>query len=140
MNNITIELCKEDRERLDKLREATEALHASLLANQGLLSVAELSETAPQEPVSAPQATQEPPTGKTTTPAADAPQTAAETPTEADAVTLADVQRKVVELCGPAHNKKAEVKEIVKAYAPKVTGIPADKCAEVMDKLIALEG
>ena len=139
MNTITIELSVEDRERLDKLLAAVEALNSSLLANQGMLAIADSGTHA--EAHSEPQTAQENAPGKVTTPTADAPQSAAQTATEpSDDVTLADVQRKVVELCGPPHNKKAQVREIVKAYAPKVTGIPADKLDEVMAKLTALEG
>lgn len=139
MNTITIELSGEDRGRLDKLLAAVDALNASLLANQGMIAIADAGTHAEQP--SEPHTVQENVPGKVTTPAPDATQNAAQTTTEAsDAVTLADVQRKVVELCGPPHNKKAQVREIVKAYAPKVTGIPAGKCAEVMAKLNALEG
>ena len=139
MNTITIELSGEDRGRLDKLLAAVDALNASLLANQGMLAIADSGTHA--EAHSEPHTAQENAPGKVTTPTANAPQSAAQTATEpSDAVTLADVQRKVVELCGPPYNKKAQVREIVKAYAPKVTGIPADKCAEVMGKLTALEG
>ena len=138
MNTITIELSVEDRERLDKLLAAVNALNASLLANQGMIAIADAGTHAEQPSES--HTAQENAPGKVTTPTADAPQSAAQTTTEAsDSVTLADVQRKVVELCGPPYNKKAQVREIVKAYAPKVTGIPADKCAEVMGKLTALE-
>lgn len=139
-NNIklTVELSEMDKALLSKLLAAVDALNASLLANQGMIAIADAGTHA--EAHSEPQTAQENAPGKVTTPASDAPQNAAQTATEAsDAVTLADVQRKVVELCGPPHNKKAQVREIVKAYAPKVTGIPADKCAEVMDKLTALE-
>lgn len=141
MNNITIELSGEDRGRLDKLLAAVDALNASLLANQGMIAIADTGTHAeqPSEPRTAQENAPDP--DKVTTPASGAPQNAAQTTTEAsDAVTLADVQRKVVELCGPPHNKKAQVREIVKAYAPKVTGIPSGKCAEVMAKLNALEG
>ena len=140
MNTITIELSGDDRGRLDKLLAAVDALNASLLANQGMIAIADAG-THAEQPSEPHTAQENAPGKKVTTPTADAPQSAAQTATEpSDAVTLADVQRKVVELCGPPHNKKAQVREIVKAYAPKVTGIPADKCAEVMDKLNALEG
>lgn len=139
MNTITIELSGEDRGRLDKLLAAVDALNASLLANQGMIAIADAGTHAEQP--SDPHTAHENAPGKVTTPTADAPQSEAQTATEPSyAVTLADVQRKVVELCGPPHNKKAQVREIVKAYAPKVTGIPSGKCAEVMAKLNALEG
>lgn len=113
-NNIklTVELSESDKALLGKLLAAAEALNASLLANQGMIAIAD-----------------------TDTPTKDIDPTA-----RGVGSTLGDVQRKVVELCGPAHGKKAEVREIIKAYAPKVTGIPADKLGEVMAKLTALEG
>lgn len=53
-------------------------------------------------------------------------------------VTLADIQHKIVKLT--TAGKKAEAREIVTAYAAKVSAIPADKLAEVLEKLTALEG
>lgn len=110
--NMIVHLSELDRALLSKLLAAAEALNASLLANQGMITIAD-----------------------TDTPVKDIDPNAG-----AAVATLGDVQRKVVELCGPAHGKKAEVREIIKAYAPKVTGIPADKLDEVMAKLTALEG
>lgn len=49
-----------------------------------------------------------------------------------------DIQQKVVALS--ASGKKAEVREIVKSYAEKVSAIPADKFGEVMARLAGLEG
>lgn len=128
-NNIklTVELSESDKALFSKLLEAVAALNASLLANQGMIAIADTD-----TPV---EGTSRPSTPPVAEPVKDT------TPTAGAAVaTLGDVQRKVVELCGPAHGKKAEVREIVKAYAPKVTGIPADKLDEVMAKLTALEG
>jgi hypothetical protein len=51
-------------------------------------------------------------------------------------VTNDEVLKKVTDLIRAG--KKAEAREIVTAYAPGVSAIPADKCAEVMDKLNAL--
>lgn len=59
-------------------------------------------------------------------------------PEPAQTVDKADVQKKVVELS--AAGKKAEVRDIVKSYAERVSAIPEDKLAEVMAKLEALEG
>ena len=39
-----------------------------------------------------------------------------------------------------AVNPKAQVREIITAYADRVSNIPEDKYAEVMAKLTALEG
>lgn len=128
-NNIklTVELSESDKALVGKLLDAVEALNASLLANQGMIAIADTD-----TPV---EGTRRPATPPVAEPVKDID------PTAGGAVaTLGDVQRKVVELCGPAHGKKAEVREIIKAYAPKVTGIPADKLDEVMAKLMALEG
>lgn len=50
----------------------------------------------------------------------------------------ADIQKVVVRLA--AAGKKAEVREIVKGYADRVSAIPEDKRAEVLARLSALEG
>lgn len=113
--NLTVTLSEMDKALFSKLLEAVTALNASLLANQGMIAIADTPPVA--EPV------------KDTDPNAGAA-----------VATLGAVQRKVVELCGPAHGKKAEVRKIIKTYAPNVTGIPADKLDEVMAKLTALEG
>ena len=60
-----------------------------------------------------------------------------EEPAPAKTYTQSDVQQAVVRLS--AAGKKAQVREIVKAYAERVSAIPADKYAEVMEKLTALE-
>ena len=50
----------------------------------------------------------------------------------------ADIQKAVVRLA--AAGKKAEVREIVKGYADRVSAIPEDKRTEVLARLSALEG
>lgn len=117
MNTITIELCAEDRARLDNILTAL---------------------TSGRAHASAPETTQEPPKAQPEeTPAPQAEQPKAEE-TAVPVVALADIQRKVVELS--AAGKKAEVRGIVKAYAAKVSDIPVDKTAEVWQQLIDLEG
>lgn len=49
-----------------------------------------------------------------------------------------DVRKKVVDLSADP-GKKAQVREIIKAYADSVSALPEDKLPEVWDKLIALE-
>lgn len=117
MNTITIELCAEDRARLDRIIAGLEAKQASapevnptqnldqMTSEEAIAEVASLeAEAAPSGPVS---------------------------------VTLSDIQQKVVALS--AAGKKAQAREIVKAYAERVTLLPEDKYAEVMDKLSALD-
>lgn len=64
------------------------------------------------------------------------------TPTDsAPDITSAQLQQHVVQLVSAADPaRKKQIREIVKAYAPKVSDIPADKLAEVWAKLDALEG
>ena len=50
-----------------------------------------------------------------------------------------DLTKKVQALAAPGTGKREKVRAIVKSYAEKVGDIPADKYAEVMDKLTALE-
>lgn len=166
--NVTVELCAEDRARLDKiiekldrftppttiaptaedddLRKKLEQVVASAAP-----SVAEPAET-PQEATEAPTATDTPAEPEAPATAEPAPQEAATSwdPIEAfnqrsemkpepkPKYTLADIQAKVIALV--QGGKKAEVRAICVSYAPQVTQIPAEKFGEVMAKLTALEG
>ena len=93
MNTITIELCQEDRKRLDSIL-------AALQSN-------------------------------------DTPSPAQEAPMPANEITLADIQRKVVDLSNAG--KKEPVRDIIKKHADRVSGIPEDKLPEVWAQLNALE-
>lgn len=142
-NTITIELCAEDRARLDRLATALEARTTSADPIQEQLAAVIASASTPTEC----------PTEATEAPKADAApiiQTEEEAPTEAEettpaetpepAVTLEQIQQKVVQLAaGFGGSKKAKVREIINAYAKKVTDLPEDKWAEVWKKLTALE-
>ena len=66
-------------------------------------------------------------------PAAPAPEAPAAKP-----CTKADLSQLVVRLS--AAGLKAQVREIITAYADRVSNIPEDKYAEVMAKLTTLEG
>lgn len=92
-NTITIELCAEDRARLDKLTTALE------------------QRVAPAEKV-------EP------------------------AVTLEQIQQKVVQLAASGAEKKAKVREVISTYGTKVSDLKdkPEKWDEVWEKLTALEG
>jgi hypothetical protein len=144
MNKIIIELSAEDRERIDRLTAALEyAGTATALQHIGegtekstITAAPEMFEKAPET-----EAAAEP----TTTVPWDVrdlgtPKTKPTEPTNAPApqVSKADVQKKVVDLA--SKGKKDQVKGIITAYATKVSDIPEDKLAEVLDKLNALEG
>ena len=133
MNNITIELCKEDRERLDLLNASLARLSN---VQEALASVpAVLSAISEQvEPAAAPE--QPEPVEVPAPPTKPEPVAAPEP--EKPQVKLADVQKKVVDLS--TAGKKDAVKSVIQAYAPRVSAIPEDKLAEVFEKLTALEG
>lgn len=135
MNTITIQLCQEDRDRLDKILEALTTNVAGYVVGQLDRYLAEKPAPAPAvvdaEPVEEIQPTED------TTPE-EKPVEAEETAKAEPTVSQADVQKKVVELS--AAGKKDAVKQIVQAYAPRVSAIPEDKLAEVWQKLTALEG
>lgn len=124
MNSITIELCAEDRARLDAILAA--------LTNAG--QNVHTAESQPAREAEKPEAEETKPAE------AEAPVEATEPATEAaPAVTSEDLHRKVRQLL-QKQDKRAKVKAIVLSYAERVTAIPEDKLAEVWDKLTALEG
>ena len=138
MTIAPLELCAEDRARLDKIIEALSKPHncdkcveAAVAYVTAPATATETQEAPTEAPTEAPAPTVEAPKDESP---AEAEKTAAET---APAVTLADIQQKVVALA--AAGKKAEVKAIVNAYADRVSAIPEDKVAEVWAKLTALE-
>lgn len=137
-NTITIELCAEDRARLDHINVNLTELIMRVMGNQApdmgevlQKGAPELAEKlAAQHPVADPF--KELPKAEPVPFEQEAPKQ------EAPQYKLEDIQQKVVALS--ASGKKAEVREIVKSYAEKVSAIPADKFGEVMAKLIGLEG
>lgn len=125
MAEITIELTETDRALLDSLRKAVADLEKTISAASFVYKLDGSQES------EAPEAK-----------AADSPTEAHTTPDvkQADpAYKLADVQRMVIELCSPDKGLKAQVRDIVKRYADKVTNVPEDKYAELMAELQELE-
>ena len=124
-NCITIELCQEDRERLDLLTSTLIALGGELKKNEPVTMTQDLKIVTPAEehPVDAvvPHADPEP----------------AE---KVYKITKADIMAKVQALAAPNNPKREEAKAIVKSYGAKVSDIPEDKYGEVMDRLVELEG
>ena len=124
MNTITIELCAEDRARLDKILAALEnrpSCESCVDTVTALVEAIEENEPAPAAPTEAQQEELFKPE-----------------PAPTVEYKTADIQQKVVSLS--AAGKKAEVKAIIQEYAEKVSGVPADKYGEVMARLAALEG
>ena len=149
MNKIIIELSAEDRARLDRIAELLEA--NANASNKIIRKPVEVKapEIAPEKaqaaaPVITPVKEEKPaeaPKIAPETAGTAAPQVMPKTEEKAKpAVTLAQIQQKVVQLAAGFNGaKKAAVREIVKAYAEKVSAIPEDKWDEVWAKLTALE-
>jgi hypothetical protein len=135
-NHITIELCAEDRQRIDELI-AFAGLIASEMKSSRPLQLQSIDENgirfgtaAEEHPVDAvaPHGEPEP----AAEPVAD--------PEPVYKVTKDDIMAKVQPLAAPNNPKREQAKAIVKSYGAKVSDIPEDKYAEVMDKLVELEG
>jgi hypothetical protein len=151
MNTITIELCNEDRARLDRLTAALEKRAAQeepltvidpmQKALAETLAKATPTETAGNEP----QATEEP--TKAETPIKEeTPETAKETEApwveDKPPITLAQIQQKVVQLSAADNGKKkAKVREIIVAYSPTVSGLKdiPETWSSIWESLTALE-
>jgi hypothetical protein len=162
MNNIIIELCAEDRARLDRLAEALErkscdACVAAALEWKGAIVKNDtpdeiqqkLAETlakaeAPTEtPKNAPEEAKAEP-APIDHPAEEELPWKADTPAEPTkpTVTLEQIQKKVMQLAAAQGGaKKAKVREIINAYGAKVSDLKdqPDKWDEVWGKLEALE-
>lgn len=141
MNTITIELCAEDRARLDKILAALEqprdckgCVETVAKATDHIVEIM-TPETPKNEPEKAePVKADEHPADVST-----APWEPTEAPQEAEEpIAVQELQKLVVDLC--AKGKKDQVREIVNAYAKKVSDIPEDKRNEVYAQLTALEG
>jgi hypothetical protein len=144
MNTINIalsqlELCPEDRARIDTLNKALGLLIAQL---EGLVAAAESKglietqvveetiyepETAPELPQDTPEEVEQPETQPEPENAQDAP-----------TVTHEDIRNKYIALCGIG--KKDAARDIIKAYADNVPDLPESALPEVLGKLTALEG
>lgn len=151
MNAITIELCIEDRARIDRLIAALEKRVAQeepitlSIPNptdheiqQALTKVLDNASKATETPQNAPQATEEP--AEVETPIKE--ETPAQ-PAEAEpTITLEQIQQKVMALCtADKGKKKAKAREIVTAYSPTISGLVdfPDKWTEIWNQLLALE-
>ena len=134
MNTITIELCQEDRARLDRIIEALEQSRAIAVNSMSVAPNVEsdVLKTETEEPMEGQVTVEEIVETTEQIPVEEAP---VEEPIKA--VSLSDIQKKVVELS--AAGKKAEVRDIITKYASRVSAIPAEHTAEVWDQLIGLE-
>lgn len=139
MNTITIELCAEDRARLDKL--------LNLLENNitpTTLEVAKapepIPEPAPQpEPVKVEEPTPTPEPEIPEAPEEPTPEPVAEEPKKVGFAPTVDNLRKIALMLTSAGHKQ-EVRDIVNKYATKLSEVPEDKIAECMAELEKIGG
>lgn len=134
MNIITIELCAEDRARLDRLASALEAARTPVIIEETIAEPEDYAalETAPEMPQKSTEADK-----VETTPTETETPKAAEKPV-APAVSEEDLRSKYMDLA--ATKKREQARAILTSYAEKISLIPEDKRAEVLEKLSALEG
>lgn len=88
---------------------------------------------APEKPQNAPEPE------KVETPEPAAPAQPEEKPEEKPSVTIDQIRKMVVTLSAMGNEKKAAVRDVILKYGVNVSGIPADKCPEVMEQLTALK-
>ena len=136
-NTITIELCAEDRARLDRLTEALERRTCDKCVTAAIDYVKQATPTAEAPTIAQDEPTQAPPT---TTPPAEEKATGEEhAPTQtAPTVDRASLRAKVIALS--ANGLKAQARDIVMSYADTLKDVPDDKVAECYERLVALEG
>lgn len=138
-NTITIELCAEDRARLDKIIEGLSNLTAPAI------TIVTQKVEAPAEETTVPQEATETHTDENVTSAeevASQPEPVEDIPTQMKPLVTHDmIRQKVTQLMASGDpQKKDATRNIVKAYANNVTSLPQDKWPEIWDKLTALEG
>lgn len=159
-NTITIELCAEDRARLDRLESTMARLATALEAKvaqdaptfikvssdslgQPATTMAKASThaEAPQKPQDEPKAEVEENTQPTEEPTTAPEPTGEPAPETAEpTITLEQIHQKVLQLAsGDNGAKKVAVRTLINTYANRVSDLPEDKWAEVWDKLVALE-
>lgn len=125
--NMTIELCEEDRQRLDLIASLLmTGIEAQKVGKRDVPQQAEKTEKV--EPVN------EHPVDEVSPHVVPEPVAEPEPAAEAN-YTKADVQALVLKLAAPGTGKKDAVKAIVNEYAKKVSDIPEEKLNEVMTKL-----
>lgn len=108
--NLTIELCAEDRARLDAILAALQAVGTPFNPPE----LAQTVETAPE--------THDAPAPVTSGPETEQPAQDTQDGAETQHATYGMVQDLVITLASQGH--KAEAREIVQRYAPRVSAIP----------------
>lgn len=140
MNTITLELCAEDRARLDKILAALEkprdckgCVETVSKATEHIVEI-----MTPQEPENEPQEAPEVKADEHPADVSTAPWDPVEEPQEdAPSVTENDIRQKFMALSIEGKGDKARA--IIKSYAAKISAVPEDKRAECIERLNELE-
>lgn len=127
MNNIkiTVELCKEDRQRVDELIG---------MAGWIVGALKDMAAAAP-EPKRIPAEEEHPADASTAPFDLDQPPVDPDPAPEAKPVSFPEFQKVVTQVVAKGPKQKAAAKEIISKYAASVSGVPEDKRAEVMAEL-----
>ena len=123
MNTITIELCKEDRQRLDEVIAFLGSIYGELKIRPATQA------PAIEHPIDSPTTHLEP-TEETPAPVIEEPAAPKVKP-----VPFAEFQKAVTIVCAKGPKQKAAAKEIINKYATSVSAVPEEKRAEVMAEL-----
>jgi hypothetical protein len=126
MNTITIELCKEDRQRLDNIFYNLVVLIERLPTSAPASEPTPVVEETPA-PVEAPKAE--------TPVVEEAPAPVAEPAPEVKPVSLAEFQKAVTLAVSKGAEAKQAVKAIINKYAASVSAVPEDKRADIIAEL-----
>lgn len=159
-NHITIELCEADRARIDRLTDAVVARvrQVQYCLDNNLFEVSEpddndelneqlkavLAKAKPAENGTETAQGEEKPASPTedTPPEEEKPTAAKNEPTEMTeeeaAKGRARIRSKFIELS--SKGKRDDAKAIIQEYAESIPAVPADKIAECINRLSALEG
>lgn len=116
--SVTIELCKEDRDRLDQILELLRGGHAPVQPEAAKVEEKKVEEAPAEAPPWEP---------------------AAPDKEEKPAITLDQIRQRVTLLrASGTPEQKEGSKNIILGYANNITSLPADKWPEIWDKLTAL--
>ena len=144
MNTITIELCAEDRARLDAILAALQKAPNCDKCVKDVAAALSTPQAPKNEPKNEPQSDEKKEVKENTespafVAAEEAPPWEADVPKVAPKHTKADLQQKVVNMVASGADK-AKVRSIINEYAERVSLVPEDKLDEAMARLEALEG
>ena len=131
MNAITIELCAEDRARLDRLAAALERRPNCEGCVSSALEAAGLQR--PLAPVP-----EKPVTETTADLPFDPDPPVAAPPSPVAEISLGDFQNALTLRCAESETMKAKVRALLNQYAAAASAVPPEKRAEIMEKLAKL--